>query len=148
MIEFKWYKFEQLTPELLYQLLQLRSEVFVVEQNCLYLDADGNDYDAWHLLGLENNKVVAYCRLMNMNALNKPLKFGRVVTALSVRSKGYGKALLKAFFNYCTSNFPLRQINCSAQAHLVSFYQAFGLQPLGEVYLEDGIPHIAMSATL
>ncbi len=148
MIEFKWYEFSQLPLDLLYQLLQLRSEVFVVEQNCVYLDADGNDYDALHLLGFENNKVVAYCRLMNMNALNKPLVFGRVVTAFSVRHKGYGKALLKTFFNYCASNFPLRQIHCSAQAHLINFYQAFGLKPSGEIYLEDGIPHIAMSSSL
>ena len=144
MLEFKWFAFSELSTELLYDLLQLRSQVFVVEQNCAYLDADGKDSIAKHLIGFENNKIVAYCRLFVTDS-RAPLVFGRVLTTESVRKKGYGKKLIAKLFADCKKNYPGLAITCSAQAHLVRFYQAFGLIVQSEAYFEDGIPHVLMS---
>ena len=144
MLIFKWCAFSELTVEILYQVLQLRSEVFVLEQACIYQDVDGKDAAALHLLGFEGNELLAYCRLFPAVA-DQPLVFGRVVTATAARKKGYGKKLLTELFRYCAAHYPEQPITCSAQAHLVHFYEAFGLKARGSEYLEDGIPHVAMS---
>jgi ElaA protein len=144
MINFNWYKFHELTVEQLYALIKLRSEVFVVEQNCAYLDPDGKDILALHLLGMEENALVAYIRLFPPTDINNDIVFGRVVTPKSARSKGYGKRLLKELLDYCDIHFPGITIQCSAQLYLKKFYEGFGLKAYGEIYLEDDMPHIAM----
>ena len=144
MIDFNWYTFSELTASQLYQALVLRSEIFVVEQQCAYLDPDGHDTEALHLLGIENNTLGAYLRLFPPKPNERELVFGRVVTAKSARNKGYGKKLIQELLNYCALCFPEILIKCSAQHYLKKFYEDLGFKTYGEVYDEDGILHIAM----
>lgn len=141
MIHFNWYHFSELKVEQLYAVLSLRSEVFVVEQECVYLDPDGKDPSALHLLGMENNKLAAYLRLFHSDDYGS---FGRVVTSQSSRGKGYGKRLIGELLNYWDAHYPKMPLGCSAQYHLTQLYSQFGFKTFGDVYDEDGIPHIAM----
>lgn len=147
MINFKCCTFQELTNQQIYNILALRSDIFVVEQKCIYLDPDGKDPHAYHLLGEENSDLVAYLRIFPPNDIENYIVFGRVVTARFVRSKGYGKQLMQAFLSYCVIKFPDVNIKCSAQLYLKKFYESFGFNAYGEVYDEDGIPHIAMEKT-
>ncbi len=144
MINFKWYQFSDLTVNQLYSALMLRSEIFVVEQNCVYLDPDGKDVNALHLLGHEDNTLVAYIRLFPPTDIENFIVFGRIVTRRSSRTKGYGKNLMNELISYCDKHYPGVIIKCSAQYYLKKFYEGFGFETVGEVYQEDGIPHIAM----
>jgi ElaA protein len=144
MIHFNWYSFSELTLEQLYACLALRADIFVVEQKCPYLDPDGKDIFALHLLGTENNSLAAYIRLFPPADIENYIVFGRVITARSARNKGYGKKLIQELLNYCESHFPGVSIKCSAQYYLKKFYEGFGFKIYGEIYEEDGIPHIAM----
>ena len=144
MINFNWYPFSELTVQQLYDVLELRSAIFVVEQQCVYLDPDGKDRSALHLLGRENETVVAYLRLFLPREGQADIVFGRVVTALSARRKGYGIKLLEEMLRYCHKHFPECPIKCSAQYYLKKFYEGFGFIANGEIYQEDNIPHIAM----
>lgn len=144
MINFNWYKFSELTVEQLYAVLILRSDIFVVEQHCPYLDPDGKDVFSLHLLGMENDSLVAYIRLFPPTDIENYIVFGRVVTARSARNKGYGKRLMQELLRYCDANFSGISIKCSAQNYLKQFYEGFGFKMYGDVYEEDGIPHIAM----
>ncbi len=144
MINFNWYKFSELTVEQLYACLALRADIFVVEQKCPYLDPDGKDIFALHLLGMENDSLAAYIRLFPPTDIENYIIFGRVITARSARNKGYGKKLIQELLNYCETNFPSVGIKCSAQYYLKKFYEGFGFKTYGEIYEEDGIPHIAM----
>lgn len=148
MIHFYWYKFSDLTVKQLYEVLALRAEIFVVEQHCPYLDPDGKDFFSMHLLGLEKNSLVAYLRLFLPTEIENYIAFGRVVTAKSARSKGYGKELIRELLIHCDSNYPGVRIKCSAQNYLKKFYEGFGFKTYGEIYEEDGIPHIAMERNL
>lgn len=143
-IHFNWYPFSELTPQLLYAALALRAEVFVVDQRCNYLDPDGKDFFALHLLGMENDSLVAYTRLFPPTDIENYLVFGRVVTARSVRKKGYGKKLIQELLYYCDAHFPGVSVQCSAQYYLKAFYNSFGFEAYGEIYEDVGIPHIAM----
>lgn len=145
MIHFQWFQFSDLSPYQLYDILVLRSEVFVIEQNCLYMDADGKDSEAIHLLGMQDETLAAYLRLFPPTEIESYISFGRVVTNRHVRGKGHGKQLLQTLFDYCDAHYPGITIRCSAQLYLKAFYESFGLKAHGEVYQEDGIPHIAMS---
>ena len=144
MINFSWYKFSELTVEQLYACLALRSNIFVVEQKCPYLDPDGRDIFALHLLGMANNSLAAYIRLFPPTDIENYIVFGRVVTARSVRNQGYGKRLIQEMLTYCEANFPGIPIKCSAQYYLKKFYEGYGFKMYGEIYEEDGITHIAM----
>lgn len=147
MINFNWYKFSELTLEQLYAILALRSDVFVVEQRCAYLDPDGKDIFARHLVGKERDVLAAYIRLFPPTTIQNYVLFGRVVTAKSVRTKGYGKKLMQELLSYCDINFPNVSIKCSAQFYLKKFYEGFEFNAYGDIYDEDGIPHIAMQKT-
>lgn len=148
MVKFNWHPFSELTTAQLYDILILRSEIFVVEQSCPYLDPDGHDTQALHLLGTENNKLVTYLRLFPPNPTENKLIFGRVVTAKSSRKKGYGKKLMEELLSYCDTHFPGTSIHCSAQTYVKKFYEDVGFTPYGNVYDEDGIPHIAMQRNI
>ncbi|AMP88979.1 GNAT family N-acetyltransferase [Legionella pneumophila] len=148
MLQFKWYEFSDLTSQQLYDILALRANVFVVEQHCSYLDPDGKDFFSIHLLGLEENSLVAYLRLFLPTEIENHLTFGRVVTAKSVRSKGYGRKLIRELLSYCDLHYPGIRIQCSAQNYLKKFYEGYGFKGYGEIYEEDGIPHLAMQRTL
>lgn len=144
MLKFKWYQFSELNMNLLYDILALRSAIFVVAQQSLYLDPDGVDKDALHLVGISNNELVAYCRLIAPTTTESNLVFGRVVTAESARTKGYGKLLMRELLSYCDSHFPDKSIQCSAQHYLQKFYHQFGFQAYGDVYDDAGVAHIKM----
>ncbi len=137
-------KFSELSLAELYAILQLRSEVFVVEQDCVYQDIDGKDAEALHVLGTKNGNIVAYTRCFAPGYYFPEAAIGRVIVKESERKFGYGHEIMKAsataiFKNYNTSNIKL-----SAQQYLIKFYESHGYQCIGEGYLEDGIPHIAM----
>lgn len=144
MIKFSWHPFSELTVAQLYNVLALRSEVFVVDQNCVYHDPDGKDFYAIHLLGMENESLCAYARLFVPTENNQSVVFGRVVTANHARNKGYGKKLIREIINYCETHFQNITIKCSAQLYLQKFYESFGFKVTGDAYDEDNIPHIAM----
>lgn len=144
MTHFSWHTFSELTVKQLYAILMLRSEIFVVEQNCIYLDPDGKDIYALHLMGMEKDSLTAYIRLFPPTDIENYIIFGRVVTARSARGKGHGKKLMQELLAYCNTHFPGVTIKCSAQHYLQKFYESFGFKAYGEVYDEDGIPHKAM----
>ena len=127
--------------------MALRQEVFVVEQNCPYLDADDKDREAWHLMGFDkNNTLIAYTRLLPKGiSYEKYASIGRVVTAPKARKIGAGKNIMKASLDWCKQLFPLSPIKISAQTYLLDFYKNLGFTPVGEGYLEDDIPHIGMT---
>ncbi len=144
MIDFKWLKFSDLTVEELYAILALRFRVFVLEQKSLYLDPDGEDVSALHLLGKKENQLVAYLRVFPPSSKQDFVLFGRVVCDNSVRGLGLGKKLMKELLDYCQASFPGKTIECSAQLYLKKFYEEFGFKKQGDVYDDAGVPHICM----
>lgn len=143
-IEWVCKKFNDLSPYELYAILRLRSEVFVVEQNCIFLDMDNNDQHCYHFMGMVNNELAAYTRLVPPGIIYNQPSIGRVVTSPSVRKSGIGKVLMhKSIENIIQlyGNFPIK---IGAQLYLKAFYESFGFQQTSDVYLEDGIPHIYM----
>ena len=137
-------KFEDLTPHQLYAALQLRNEVFVVEQNCVFQDADDKDQASHHLLGYINDKLVAYTRLVPPGVIYDEPSIGRVVTLPSVRGSGAGKMLMQESIDKVYDLFGREPIKIGAQLYLKKFYEGFGFLQISEAYLEDGIPHIYM----
>jgi len=146
MINFRCKHFHELTALQLYAVMALRQEVFVVEQNCPYLDADGKDNKCWHLMGHDDNgQLVAYARLIPMGVSYQNFaSLGRIVTAAPVRRTGAGRALMKAALDWMGQQFPGESIKISAQTYLREFYESFGFVVSGEEYLEDDIPHFPM----
>ncbi len=142
----KCLPFYRLHLDEFYELMALRQEVFVVEQNCPYLDADGLDREAYHLMGLDKNgKLIAYTRLLPKGiSYENYVAIGRVVTAPKARGLGIGKEIMAASLEWCQQLFPGEKIKISAQTYLLEFYKNLGFEPVGEGYLEDDIPHIGM----
>ena len=142
----KCLPFYQLNLDELYECMVLRQDVFVVEQDCPYLDADGKDREAWHLMGFdENQQLIAYTRLLPKGiSYENYASIGRVVTAQNARKLGAGKKIMHASIEWCHRLFPNQKIKISAQTYLLKFYKNLGFEPVGEEYLEDNIPHIAM----
>ena len=136
--------FEELSLQELYQLLQLRSEVFVVEQDCVYQDIDGKDAKALHVLGSVNEEVVAYTRIFPPGFYFEQAAIGRVVVNMKQRKNGLGHDILKASIEAIGEHYNTETIKLSAQTYLTKFYESHGFRQTGEGYLEDGIPHIAM----
>ncbi|MEK7254956.1 MAG: GNAT family N-acetyltransferase [Bacteroidota bacterium] len=146
MINFRCKPFHELTAPQLYGIMVLRQEVFIVEQNCPYLDADGKDLQAWHLAGYDDDgKLVAYARLLP-TGISYPnhSSIGRVVTSANVRRSGAGKALMRAAIDNMEQLLPGENIKIGAQKYLRGFYESFGFVVSGDEYLEDGIPHFPM----
>lgn len=137
-------KFEALSPYELYAILQLRNEVFVVEQNCVFQDADDKDQNSYHLMGFNNNKLIAYTRLVPPGGSYEEVSIGRVVTSPSVRRTGAGKELMKQSIDSVCKIFGVQPIKIGAQLYLKKFYKSFGFEKISDVYLEDGIEHIYM----
>jgi ElaA protein len=144
MVNWTIKRFDELTLDELYNLLQLRNEVFIVEQNCIYKDLDGKDRSTWHLMAIENDKLIAYTRILPPGVSYNDPAIGRVVTSPSKRRSGIGKELMKRSIEACEKLFGTISITLSAQVYLKSFYGSFGFIVVGEEYLEDGIPHIKM----
>lgn len=136
--------FKEISIEELYKILQLRIEVFSVEQNCVYQDLDGKDQKALHVVGTKNDEVVAYARIFKAGDYFKEASIGRVVVASDQRTYGYGHAILKFTIEMIEKRLNQTTIKLSAQTYLQKFYESHGFLKTGEEYLEDGIPHIAM----
>ena len=136
--------FAELSTTELYKILQLRSEVFVVEQDCVYQDIDDADPYAVHQLMFKEDKLAAYARILPPGSYFEQLSIGRIVTASQFRRTGLGHQLMKEAIDYCQVNFSDLPIKISAQQYLIKFYKSHQFQTQGEGYLEDGIPHIAM----
>jgi ElaA protein len=136
--------FEALTTIELYEILRLRSEVFVVEQNCVYQDIDSKDEKSLHLLGFFNGVIVAYSRLFKSGDYFENAAIGRVVVAQKYRNQKWGHALISASIAGIQDFFGETQITISAQLYLKTFYEQNGFTQTSEPYLEDGIPHIEM----
>ena len=136
--------FERLSPLQLYHILQLRNEVFVVEQNCPYQDCDNKDVRAWHLLGMMDAKLVAYSRLLAPGISYSESSIGRVVSSPSVRKTGIGKELMEENIKRIRELFHTDTIRIGAQQYLKKFYEDFDFFQEGPSYLEDNIPHIIM----
>ncbi len=136
--------FNDLTPLELYKILQLRNEVFIVEQNCPYQDCDNKDLYAWHLMGMQEDKLIAYSRLLAPGISYSESSIGRVVSSPSARKKGMGKKLMLESIRQIKNLFNTGTIRIGAQLYLQNFYESFGFTKDGEIYLEDNIPHIIM----
>jgi ElaA protein len=143
-IEWRLKQFGDLTPHELYAILQLRIEVFVVEQYCVFQDADDKDQGSHHLMGWQDNKLVAYTRLVPPGYIYDQASIGRVVTSPAVRRYGAGKQLMQQSINAAYQLFGTGPIKIGAQFYLKKFYESFGFQQTSEIYLEDGIEHIYM----
>ncbi len=137
--------FDDLTPSELYDLLQLREEVFQIEQNCIYRDIDDKDRKCWHLLLYMESGLAAYARLVPEGiSYNGYTSIGRVASKTVWRKEGFGKQLMKEAIEKLVQLFPDKDIKISAQAYLQEFYEGFGFVRVSEPYMEDDIPHIAM----
>jgi ElaA protein len=136
--------FLELNTTELYEILQLRSEVFVVEQDCVYQDIDFKDQKALHVFGYKNNKIVAYTRIFKSGDYFDNASIGRVLVVASERKYGFGHDLMKASITAINTHFKVTEITISAQKYLKKFYESHQFIQVGKEYLEDGIPHIRM----
>ena len=143
-LNFKIKNFHELKIHELYEILQLRSEVFGVEQNCVYQDIDGKDTKAMHLIGTMDNKMVAYARLFNKGQYFENASIGRVVVDSKHRNLNFGHDLMRNAMDAIKQHFETTKISISAQLYLKKFYESHGFTQIGDGYLEDGIPHIKM----
>ena len=143
-VDWCWTNFEGLDRASLYAMLQLRQAVFVVEQDCPYLDADGLDDQAWHLLGWQDGELVAYLRAFGPGSQRPEAVIGRVITSERLRGQGWGRPLMKQGMSRCEETFGPSPIFVSAQAHLEPYYASLGFVVSGLGYDEDGIPHLPM----
>ena len=157
-ITWKWTSFKDLSTLELYAILKLRQEVFVVEQQCAYLDCDDLDKEAYHLTGilvnlsdhrvtnskLPQHEIVAYMRIICPGVKTEHPSFGRLLTHKTIRKKGIGRQLLREAIINTNRIYPDSQIQISAQLYLESFYKDFGFVTVSKAYDEDGIPHIDM----
>jgi len=144
MLQIKIKPFNTLTTQELYDLLQLRSEVFVVEQDCVYQDVDGKDQKALHVLGYKEEKLIAYTRIFKPGLYFKEASIGRVVVVENERQFNYGYSIMEASIEAIKDYYNETTIKISAQTYLKKFYNNLGFKIVGEEYLEDDIPHIAM----
>jgi ElaA protein len=140
----QWLAFDALNTSQLYALLQLRSAVFVVEQNCVFQDMDGLDAQAMHLLGVRESALVAYVRCFPAGVVFPEASIGRVVTLPAARGGGLGHALMAQAIVSLHGQWGAQPIRIGAQAHLKAFYEQHGFADVGKPYMEDGIPHIEM----
>ncbi|MFG6654022.1 GNAT family N-acetyltransferase [Scandinavium sp. M-37] len=147
MIQWNDLHHSQLTVQQLYAILQLRCEVFVVEQACAYQDVDGDDLvgENRHLLGWRDGELVAYARILKSEAEFEPVVIGRVIVSQAVRGEKLGVQLMEHTLASCLQHWPQKALYLGAQAHLQPFYARFGFAPVTAVYDEDGIPHIGMA---
>ncbi|MFV5684982.1 GNAT family N-acetyltransferase [Flavobacterium sp. GB2R13] len=144
VLEWKIKPFEALTVHELYDILKLRSEIFVVEQNCVYLDLDGKDKVALHLFGEFEGAIVAHARLFKAGISFDNASIGRVTVAANYRDRKWGHDLMREAIAGILSHFGESKITIGAQLYLKKFYESQGFVQTSEMYLEDDIPHIEM----
>lgn len=145
-ISWQHFTFSELSNELLYAIMAVRQEVFVVEQTCYYLDADGKDQRSLHVVGVtDDGRVAAYARVLD-RGISYPeyASIGRVLTAPFARSQQLGRPLMRYALEVLQQVYGEQSVKLSAQAHLQGFYGSLGYVGTGDIYLEDDIPHRAM----
>lgn len=143
-LQWHYKQFDELSSNELYEILQLRSLVFVVEQNCVYLDLDGKDQSSYHLWASLNDVIVAYVRLLPPGLSYDEASIGRVITHPDHRKNGFGIELMNHAIERTLHQFNVTDIRISAQCYLEQFYGNLGFKIIGASYLEDGIPHVEM----
>lgn len=143
-MKFEFKDFNELTIDELYDILQLRAEIFVVEQDCVYNDLDGLDKVAMHQFAIKDNEIVAYSRLLKPGTRFADYSIGRVVVKQTVRGTGIGIEMMKAAKKYIVNEWGATKIKISAQKYLQKFYEDLGFEIVTDEYLEDGIPHFGM----
>lgn len=143
-IIWKIKSFEELSTNELYQILKIRQEVFVVEQTCYYLDADGYDEKALHLWAEKQGQIVAYCRIFKQKVKYPETSIGRVLTHPNARNLSLGKTLMSFALQAIETNYNTKECRISAQDYFLDFYKNFGFKDTGKKYLEDDIPHTEM----
>lgn len=137
--------FEELTTAELYAILRLRSEVFIIEQNCAYQDLDNSDQKALHLMGTDDGgQLLAYTRIFAPGIKFTEASIGRVVTSPLARGKGAGRELMERSISELQQHYGVIPIKIGAQQYLQRFYTSLGFEQTSDTYLEDGIPHIEM----
>ena len=142
-----WFlkKFEELSVTELYDILKLRSLVFVVEQTCVFLDMDDKDQKSYHFMGYENGELMAYTRIVPPGISYPEASIGRVVTSPASRGTGLGRMLMEESIKRTISLYGNTPIKIGAQSHLNNFYGSLGFTRSSDIYMEDGIPHIEMT---
>jgi len=147
-MKFKVKKFNKLSVDELYDLLYLRQQIFVVEQSCIYLDADGIDKECLHLLGIENKKIIGYARIIPAGITYKTPSIGRVVVDEKYRGKGYAYSIMNKAIDVAVEELKAKKITISAQLYLKEFYEKIGFIVSGDVYLDCDLPHLKMIKTI
>lgn len=137
-------KFSQLKVEEIYKILALRNKVFIVEQECAYLDCDDKDLNSYHLFSEENGELVAYLRILKKGVSYDEISIGRVVVKKSYRGKGISREMMLKAIEFIENNLKEDTIKIQAQVYLLDFYSRLGFKAVSEEYLEDNIPHIDM----
>ena len=137
-------KFSELDTHNLYEILKLRVEVFVVEQNCPYPELDDCDQQALHLYLKENNEILAYCRILPAGLKYDDCSIGRVIVREQARGKGYARVIMQKAINIIETSWNVPCIKLCAQSHLQHFYQSVGFETISDEFDEDGIPHVYM----
>lgn len=140
----KQQAFNELSIHELYSYLQLRVNVFIVEQNCPYPELDGYDEESYHLAFVENNEPLAYARILPSGLKYSRISIGRVIVKKEARGKGLAKELMNECLQFIEKKWPNQEIQLQAQAHLAHFYGSFGFTAISDEYLEDNIPHVDM----
>lgn len=147
-MEWKVKSFQELSVEELYAILQLRAQVFVVEQDCVYQDVDDKDFNSYHVCGYDAQKLTSYARIVHKGVSYAELSIGRVVVSPQYRGIKLGVELMNEALSFVANQHGPEPIRISAQSHLRKFYADLGFVFTGKEYLEDGIPHIEMLRTL
>ncbi|HUP90653.1 MAG TPA: GNAT family N-acetyltransferase [Solimonas sp.] len=144
-LDWRWYSWPELPPDVLYSFLKLRSDIFVVEQNCVFSEMDGVDERCEHLCGFDaNDKLLAYLRLVPPAIKAPPPSLGRLVVDPSARAGGVARQAMRLGIEECSARYPGQGIYLSGQQYLEKFYGSLGFRPISPVYVEDGIPHVNM----
>jgi len=143
-LTWKCTTFEELSVHELYAIMQLRMQVFVVEQNCVFQDADNKDQFCYHLAAWHNENLVAYARLVPPGITYEEMSIGRIITSPAYRGGGAGRLLLQNAILKCALIFGKNPIKIGAQLYLKKFYESFDFQQVRDIYVEDGIEHIHM----
>jgi len=143
-LEFIIKRFEEFNLKDFYEIIKIREQVFIVEQDCVYQECDGKDENAFHLACMEDGKLMAYLRILEKGVSYDEIAIGRVLVKKEYRGRGLGKKLLEKAIEFIENELKENEIRISAQNHLTSFYGSFGFEIVSDMYLEDKIPHVEM----
>ena len=141
---FSFYSYNDLTKTQLFDIYFLRQEVFIVEQNCVYQDIDKKDHNSYHIMAYDNDVLVAYLRIVHPGIVYNEPSIGRVLTKMSYRGKGYARNIMLYAIQKIKETYSNSKIRISAQEYLIPFYTSLNFKSVGNIYLEDNIPHIEM----